>query len=86
MKEGWQWQFSPWQSNCIKNTIFCKNSYIFIKNVRTGNIFVVNPSPKYFNANIYKNKGATKKASKKFIHDKVFNLLAKRPFFTPKWW
>ncbi len=33
---------------------------------------------------IFRNKGATKKASRKMVHDKVFfNVLAKRPFFTP---
>ncbi len=37
---------------CVKKIIFCKNSCIFFKNVWIGNIFVVNPSPKYFNANI----------------------------------
>ncbi len=36
----------------VLKTIFCKNRNIFLKNVQIGNIFVVNPSPKYFNANI----------------------------------
>ncbi len=31
---------------------FCKNSYIFFKNVQIGNIVVINPSPKHVNANI----------------------------------
>ncbi len=32
---------------------------------------------------ISRNKGATKKASRKMVHDKVFfNFLTKRPFFT----
>ncbi len=36
---------------CSK-AIFCKNRCIFFKNVRIGNIFVENPCPKYFNADI----------------------------------
>ncbi len=35
----------------LKN-IFCKNSYIFFKNDPIENIFVLNPSPKYCNANM----------------------------------
>ncbi len=34
--------------------IFCKNSYIFFKNNPIENIFVLNPSPKYCNANMQK--------------------------------
>ncbi len=34
---------------------------------------------------ISRNKGATKKVSRKTVYDKVLNLLAKRPFFTQKW-
>ncbi len=33
---------------------FCKNSYIFFKNDPFENIFVLNPSPKYCNANMQK--------------------------------
>ncbi len=44
---------------------------------------MVNPSPNT-SMQISRNKGATKKASRKMVHDKVFNFLAKRPFFTPK--
>ncbi len=53
MKEGWWWKFGPWQSFVLKN-IFFKNSYIFFKNDAIENIFVVNPSPKYCNANMQK--------------------------------
>ncbi len=42
-------------------TIFCKNSYIFLKNVRIGNIFVVSPNT---SMQISRNKGATKKSSR----------------------
>ncbi len=36
---------------------------------------------------ISRKKGATKKASRKMVHIKVFlNFLAERPIFTIKWW
>ncbi len=63
----------------IKN-IFCKNSYIFFKNDPIENNFVLNPSPKYCNQ-LCRNKGATKKASRKTVHDKVFKVLAKKGHF-----
>ncbi len=48
MKEGW------WCNDnvLVLKTIFCKNSYIFFKDVWIENMFVVNPGHKYFNANI----------------------------------
>ncbi len=38
----------------VLKKMFCKNSSIFFKNYPIENMFVVNPSPKYCNANMQK--------------------------------
>ncbi len=40
----------------VFKNIFCKNSYIFFINDPIENIFVLNPSPKYCNANMQKKR------------------------------
>ncbi len=47
-------------------------------------IFWVNPSPKYIQARISRNGGATIKASRKTAHDKDFFILGQKGHFFPK--
>ncbi len=60
---------------CVKSPIFEKNVLFVFLNVTIGNMCLVNPCPKYFQA--YIQKGPTIKASTKTAHNKVLLFFVK---------
>ncbi len=71
MKEGWWCKFSPWQSFCVKKTIFCKTAVSSLK-MSEWEIFLWLTQAPITPMQISRNIGATVTASRKWAYDNVF--------------
>ncbi len=76
MKEGWWWKFGPWQSFVLKRTFSAKIAIFSLKMTQLKIFLCITQAPNTA-MQICRNKGATKKASRKTVYDKVFKVLAK---------
>ncbi len=70
MKEGWWWKFSLWQFG-VKKPSFIKTA---VSSLKMSELEIFLWLTKTLNTSMQKsrNKGATKKASRKKVHNKVF--------------
>ncbi len=76
LKEGW-WKFGQWQSFCVKNKIPAKIAIFSLKTTQLKIFLCLIQAPNT-TIQICRNKGATKKASRKTVYDKVFKVLSKK--------
>ncbi len=83
MKEGWWWKFSPWQSLCVKKPSFVKTAVSSLK-MSELEIFLRLTHAPNTSMQISRNKGATRKASRKMIHDSFFKYFGKNEIIYPK--
>ncbi len=83
MKEGWWWKFGLWQSFCDKKTCSAKIAIFSLKMTQLKIFLCLAQAPNTA-MQISRSKGATKKASRKTVYDKVFNVLAKNVTFIKK--
>ncbi len=84
MKEGWWWKFSPGQSFVLRKASFAKTAVSSLKCFEVEIYLWLTQAPNT-SMEISRNKGATKKASRKMVHDKgFFQLFGKKAIFYPK--
>ncbi len=83
MKKGWWWKFGPWQSFCVKKTFSAKIA-IFSLKITQLKIFLCLTQAPNTAMQICRNKGATKKDSRKTVHHKKIKVLAEKVTFIQK--
>ncbi len=83
MKEGWWWKFGLWQIFYVKKTFSAKIAIFSLKMTQLKIFLCLTQAPNTA-MQTCRNKGATKKASRKTVYDKVFKVLAKKVNFIKK--